>query len=226
MDLKSLFGGVSIGRDASGNIKMSFAGDGLALAIRSVEGQFVTRDKEGLKNVTDLTLDAFEGAVLRLPVTTVKEGDVIVMSETPFTAAFIDEVSTGGKVRVAKTDGTVTDFEPPANLLGQRFFIKATNLLESFGDGGDDKSLLFLMLLLGKGEGGESSDSLLPLLLLMQQGQGGSSSQLSNPLLLVLLLRGGKGDNMLETLLLLQALGGGILGGGTPSLPAPSKPKG
>jgi hypothetical protein len=225
MDLKSLFGGVSIGRDTSGNIKMSFAGDRLALAIRSPEGQFFTRDKGGLKNVTDLTMDALEGAVLRLPVPTVKEGDVIVMSENPFAAAFIDEVGKGGQVRVAKTDGSLTDFEQPANLLGQRFFIKATNLLESFADGrGEgDQNLLFIMLLLGKGDGSASSDNLLPLLL-MQQSQG-SGGQLNNPMLLALMLRGGKGD-MLDTLMLMQALAGGVLGGGTPSLPARGKSKG
>ena len=132
--------------------------------------------------------------VLRLPVTTVKEGEIVVLSESPFTAAFIDEVETGGKVRVAKTDGSVTDFEPPANLL-VTFYVKATNLMESFGSGGGDKNLLPLMLLLGKGESGAQSDSLLPFLLMqLGEGGGGGGGALSNPLLLALLLRGDKGD--------------------------------
>jgi hypothetical protein len=213
MDLKSLFGGVSVGRDTSGNIKVSFVGDKFALAIRSTGGDFYIREKNGIKNVTDLTVDAFEGMVLRLPVKEVKEGEIVVLSESPFTAAFIDEVGTGGTVRVAKTDGSVTDFEPPANLLGQRFYVKATNLMESFGSGGGDKNLLLLMLLLGKGDSGTQSDSLLPFLLL-QLGEDGSGGALTNPLLLALLLRADKGD-WLQTLLLMQALGGGVLGGGS-----------
>ena len=219
MDLKSLFGGVSVGRDTSGNIKVSFVGDKLALAIKSTSGDFFIREKDGLKNVTDLTVDAFEGMVLRLPVTTVKEGDIIVLSENPFTAAFIDQVETGGSVRVAKTDGSVTDFEPPANLLGQRFYVKATNLMESFGTGGADKNALLLMLLLGKGDAGTQSDSLLPFLL-MQLGAGGAGGSLNNPLLLALLLRNDKSD-WLQTVLLMQALGGGVLGGGGSPVPAP-----
>lgn len=217
MDLKSLFGGVSIGRDTSGNIKLSLGGDRLGLAIRSPEGRFFARGADGLKDVTDLTMDAFEGVVVRLPVTSVKEGDVIVISESPFTAAFVDEVGSGGHCRVSKTDGSVTDFEPPANLLGQRFFVKATSLLESFGDSaGGDKGLLW-MLLLSKGNDGASNDNLLPLLL-MQQGMG-EGGQLNNPLLLALTLRGGKGGDLLETILLMQSLGSGVLHGGRPSLP-------
>lgn len=219
MDLKSLFGGVSVGRDTSGNIKVSFVGDKLALAIKSTSGDFFIREKDGLKNVTDLTVDAFEGMVLRLPVTTVKEGEIIVLSENPFTAAFIDQVGTGGSVRVAKTDGSVTDFEPPANLLGQRFYVKASNLMESFGSGGD-KNMLLLMLLLGKGDAGTQNDSLLPLLLMQLGGGGGAGASFNNPLLLALLLRNDKSD-WLQTVLLMQALGGGVLGGGGSNVPAP-----
>jgi hypothetical protein len=223
MDLKSLVGGVSIGRDTSGNIKVSFVGDRPALAIRSAGGDFFVREKNGLRNVTDLTVDALEGMVLRLPVSSVQEGDIVILSENPFTAAFVDEVGTSGQVRVAKTDGSVTDFDPPANLLGQRFYVKATNLMESLGGGEGDKNLLLLMLLLGKGDGGTQTDNLLPFLL-MQQGQGGSGP-LGNPLLLALLLRGDKGDS-LQTLMLMQMFGGSVPGGG-PIVPAPrgSTPK-
>lgn len=219
MDLKSLFGGVSIGRDTSANFKMSLAGDRLGLAVRTPDGQFYTRERTGLKNVTDLTLDAFEGMVLRLPVTKVKEGDVIVVSENPFSAVFVDQVNENGQVRVLNpANSSAVDFAQPANLLGQRFFVKATNLLESFGSGDGDKSLL-LLLLLSKTDGGAQGDSLLPLLL-MQQTQGGG--QLNNPLLLALMLRGGKGD-ALETIMLLQALGGGALDGSTPGVEALSR---
>lgn len=40
MDLKSIFGGVLIGRDTSGNVKPSIKG----LAVRVADGKFVARD--------------------------------------------------------------------------------------------------------------------------------------------------------------------------------------
>src|SRR5437773_909844 len=100
MDLKSLFGGVSIGRDTSGNFKMSLLSDRIELAVRTPDGQFYAKDKNGLKNVTELTVDAFDGMVFRLPVTKVKEGDVLIVSESPFTAVFVDKVDSNGTARV------------------------------------------------------------------------------------------------------------------------------
>ena len=199
MDTKALFGGVSIGRDMSGNFKVSLAGEGIGLAIRTPDGQYYARGKDGLRNVTELTVDTFDGLVLKLPVARVKEGDILIVSDNPFTAVFVDDVSPEGQVRVLNpATNSAVDFAQPANLLGQRFFVKATNLLESF----DGSNSLLPLLLLEKKDG----ESLLPFFL-MQQLQGGDG-QLNNPLLLALLLRADKGDT-LETIMLLQALGGG-----------------
>ena len=40
MDLKSLFGGITIGKDTSGNFKLSFGFDQTGLAVRAPDGQF------------------------------------------------------------------------------------------------------------------------------------------------------------------------------------------
>ena len=167
-----------------------------------------------------------------MPTTEVNKGDVIVVSESPFTAVFVEEVRSDGRVRVLNPAiSSEVQYVQPKNLLGQRFFIKARNLFESFSADKSQNSLL-LLLLLGKGEAGTQSD-LLPLLLMMQQPQGGS--ELSNPLLLALLMRGGTGaGDTLETLQLMQAFGGfsaGALGTGqgqgqgTRSLPSTAGPK-
>ena len=207
MDLKSLFGGVSMGRDTSGNFKMSLVGDRMDLAVKTADGQFYARDEGGLRNVTGVTLDAFGGMIFKLPATKVNKGDVIVVSESPFNAVFVEEVGEDERVRVLNPAiSSQVDYVQPKNLLGQRFFIKATSLLDSFGGDKSQNSLL-LLLLSGKGEGGSQTD-LLPLLLMMMQGYGGAG-ELNNPLLMALLLRGGAGSgDPLETLLLLQALGG------------------
>jgi len=206
MDLKSLFGGVSMGRDTSGNFKMSLVGDRMDLAVKTADGQFYARDDGGLRNVTGVTLDAFGGMIFKLPATKVNKGDVIVVSESPFNAVFVEEAGEDGRLRVLNPAiSSHVDYVQPKNLLGQRFFIKATSLLESFG-GDKSQNPLLLLLLFGKGEGGSQTD-LLPLLMMMK-GNGGVG-ELSNPLLIALLLRGGAGSSdTLETLLLLQALGG------------------
>ena len=64
MDLKSVFGGITIGKDISGNFKLSFGFDQTGLAVRAPDGQFFGFTKDaGLTNVTDVTLDLAVGGL-------------------------------------------------------------------------------------------------------------------------------------------------------------------
>src|SRR3569833_761564 len=206
MDLKSFLGGLSVGRGTSGNFKLSFVGDRMELAVKSPDGQFYARDGSGLRNVTGATLDAFDGMIVKLPTPQVGKGDVIVVSENPFNAVFVEDVASDGQVRVLNTAITAqVPYVQPKNLLGQRLFVKAASLFESLGD--DTARFPLPLLLILSSDSSSSQADLLPLLLLSQSQTNGGS--LNSPLLLALLLREGAGQTRdgLETLLLMQALG-------------------
>src|SRR5262245_58394922 len=82
-----------------------------------------------------------DGMIFKLPTTTVKQGDVIVTSENPFSAVFVEEVGNDGQVQVLNPAiSSSVRYVQPFNLFGQRFFVKATNLLESFGSGDSQRS--------------------------------------------------------------------------------------
>ena len=220
MNIKSIFGGAAIGKDMSGNFKLSFKG----LAVRTGDHNYVAKDGGHLIDVTDLTLDGTESFVYRLPVQSVECGDVIIMSETPFKVMFVQEVHEDGQKllgSVAQT-GTIESWSPATNLFNFQFFVKVVSLLDGFGGDISTNNLLPLLLLGDRGTGSKSDDSLTTLLML--QTLGGKALE-GNSLLPLLLLTGNKSDG-LETLLLLQGLGGdknllGNLVGRQPKLPSP-----
>src|SRR6266487_2094120 len=219
MDFKSIFGGIAIGKDISGNFKLSFKG----LAIRASDDKFVAKDGDQFLDVTDLTLDGTENFVYRLPVQNVNNGDVVIMSENPFTVMFVQNVDQDGTTisgYVPQT-GTIESWFPTTNVLNVQFFVKVVSLLDGLGGDNTGANNLLPLLLLGKrGNGSNSDDSLTALLML--QAFGGKTLD-GNNLLPLLLLSGSKGDG-LETLLLMQGLGGGknslgnLLGNGSPPL--------
>ena len=60
MNLQSLFGNVTLGKDASGNLKQSLRG----LAVRaSADGKFIARDGDQYVDVTELTIEGGENYV-------------------------------------------------------------------------------------------------------------------------------------------------------------------
>ncbi|WP_157650557.1 hypothetical protein [Burkholderia ubonensis] len=204
----TLFGGVSIGKDTSGNLKLGFTADRVGLAVRSPDGQWYVKDGDGLRNVTGATVDVSDGWIFRLPVSEVHEGDVVVVSDDPFSAVFVRKVGTEGQLQVLNpAEYSSGEFTQPTNLFGQRYYVKAVSLLDSLGDLGNENSLFFL-LMLSRGDTTGKGDNLLPLLML-QKFQG--DDELDKNVLLALLLQNDQ-SNALEALLLMQALGGGQKG--------------
>jgi hypothetical protein len=204
MDLKSIFGGVSIGKETTGNIRPSIKG----LAVKVADGKFVARDGDGFFDVGDFVFDGGEKYVFRLPVNEdqVVPGDLLVLSDAPFQALFVKTIKDGTISGLDPTSGAVMEYPPHTNMFGVRFFVKAVSLIENLGSGGTD--MLPLLLLLGGDGGGMASgesDSSLTTLLLMQSLGGGQNADISK-LLPLLLLKGNKGDG-LESLLLMQVLG-------------------
>lgn len=220
MDLKTMFGGVSIGKETSGNIKPSIRG----LAVKVADGKYVARDGDGFLDVGGFVFDGGDKYVYRLPVNEqqVEPGDLLVMSDSPFQTLFVKSVKDGTIVGLDPASGSVVEYVPHTNMFGLTFFVKAVSLIDNLGAGsgsGSGIDLLPLLLLSNDGGGMSGSgdgDSGLTTLLLLQSLGGGQTTDI-NKLLPLLLLKGNKGDG-LESLLLLQALGLnlGNMGAGSP----------
>jgi hypothetical protein len=219
MDIKSVFGGVSIGKDTSGYFKISANG----LAVKTLDGKYITyvRDpahanKDHLLDVSGLTLDGGDNFIYRIPVTEVERGDLIITSETPFSALFVrDDAKANEKLSgLDPQSNRLVDYVLPTNLFNVRFFVKVFNLIQGGGlgklaPGGKplDPNLLQLLLL------GDKTDDSLALFLLAQGLGGGALAGKAldiNSLIPLLLLsdKGGKSD-ILTILLLTQILGQG-----------------
>src|SRR5438094_5242892 len=93
MDFESLLGGVKLGKDTSGNFKVSLAG----VAVRPAPGaKFVALEEDRLVEVDDVTLDGGDSYIYRIPTEKVEKGDLIVRSENPFSVIFVGEVKEDG----------------------------------------------------------------------------------------------------------------------------------
>src|SRR5258708_5651549 len=152
MNIGSILNGISIGKDTSGNFKLTPEG----LAVRTTaDGKFFVNKKDRLLDVSDLTFDGAENYVYRLPVQRddVKAGDLIITSENPFGVLFVHSVHNDGGVK-GLDPGIRQEIEyvPPTNVIVDvQLYVKVVSLLDG--------------LVLGTG-----SDALLPLLLLGSQG--------------------------------------------------------
>ncbi len=218
MDLKAIFGGVSIGKDTSRNIMPSIKG----LAVRVSDEKFVVKEGNTLADVNGFIIDGGEKYVYRLPVNPdqVRPGDLLVTSDNPFQPLFVTQGRRNGTLRcLDPLHNLEVDYIPPTNMFNVRFFVKAISLVEGLGGQGANNLLPLLALSggLGGGESSEQEDGLTTLLLL--QTLGGQAVDM-NRLLPLFLLKGSRGDS-LETLLLMQALGInlGNLGGGQQGAP-------
>lgn len=205
MDLKSIFGGVAIGREASGNVKPSIKG----LAVRVADGNFVARDGDGLVNVSGFVFDGGDKYVYRLPVNEqqIEPGDLLITSDAPFRSLFVKSVKDGIIVGLDPQSSAVIEYVPPTNMLGVKFFVKAVSLIGSLGSGAASDLLPLLLMADGSNSMSDAGDgdNGLTTLLLMQTLGGGKSMDI-NKLLPLLLLKGNKSDG-LESLLLLQFMG-------------------
>jgi hypothetical protein len=204
MNVKSMFGGASTGKDVSRYFKLSFKG----LAARATpEGPFFAYDHDTKKliDVTDLTFDGVENLIYRLPVQSVKRGDLIITGEAPFGALFVQDVADGKPTGLNLSSITET-YTQPTNVFNIQFFVKVVSLLDGFGGETGANNLLPFLLLGNRDNGNKSDDSLTTLFML--QFLGGGNALDGSSLLPFLLLSGDKSDG-LEKLLLLKGLGEG-----------------
>jgi hypothetical protein len=221
MDVKSLFGGVAIGKDTSGNLKPSFN----RLAVKDWAGRFVSMDPdhETLIDNVNFVIDGADSYVYRIPVKEVNKGDVIIKSDNPFDALFVLEQDNGQITGLNPLTKNRETYSPPHNLLlqGAQFFVKAISLVDAVGDGDFGRNLLPLILLsdgFGTGTGNTGSSSNLTSLILLQT-LGGRAIDL-NKLLPFLVLSDSKGDGA-EKLLALQGLGVELAGPNSATSSAP-----
>lgn len=205
MDISSIFSGILIGKDTSGNFKPSSEG----LAVRTTpDGRFfsMTSDHKQLLDVTELTLDGGEAYVYRLPITRkeLKPGDLIITSENPFSVLFIEQVHQNGEVRgLDPSTSRIYTYTPKVSLFSEApLYVKVVSLLDGLDQGAAGEGILSLLLLGNKGDSPNSDNALRTVLLI--RALGGKSAD--KKLLPLLLLTGNKSEG-LETILLLHALG-------------------
>jgi hypothetical protein len=201
MNIKQLFGGISVGKDTSNNFKISTTG----LAVRKAgDNGFVAFDGTNLINVDGLVFDGGSDYVYKVPAKTVKAGDLIITNEDPLHTLFVKEVHDDKVNGLDPESGFEETYRPQNNLLRVQFFIKVVSLLDGFLDASDEGSLLPLLLLGGLGKDGGTNDTLS--ILLLSKALSGKSND--NNFLPFLLLSEQKG-NAMETLILLSTLSGG-----------------
>lgn len=206
MDTQTLLGSVAIGPDKSGSFKLSPYG----IAVKNPSGRFLARHEGQLVDVTELAIDTSEGSTYRLPVSRVRADDLLIRSDNPLSALFVEQNDDTGLIMGtdAATGERVT-YRAPMNLLRTRLYVKVVNLYEgALGGDGDERELLPLLLLAQSSSGATGMDSLLAVLAL----KSGDSNDDSNEMLTrALLLSGaisgtgaGAGSNNLGLLLALQ----------------------
>jgi hypothetical protein len=181
MNLQSLLGGIAIGRDNSGNFRPSLKG----VAVRSERGRFVGLDNGQLLDVTPLTFDNADDIVYRMPIKDPKGGDLIVISDSPLRALFVQDVLDNGHLKgLDPINSAVINYAPTTNLLNVKFYVKVVSLVDAVVGKADEDKLLLLSLL-GKGDGRAGvGENLLPWLL-MQLGGGQVIDQYLMRLLLI-----------------------------------------
>jgi hypothetical protein len=132
LDLASLLG-VRIGQDTSNN----FAITPMGLAILGRDSRYYSLEEhEGrlrLMDVSSLVLPINPG-VFRVPVEEVHFGDLILISDSPFSAMFVHEVHHHGREihGLEVTSNERIQYLPPHNPFGELLFGHRTNLYVRF----------------------------------------------------------------------------------------------
>jgi len=207
MDASSVLGGITIGRDTSGNFRLSPAG----LAVRFGD-RWVVNENGQLRDVTGLTIESIQNVVVRIPSQRVAAGDVVVLSDNPLNVLFVQNVDQNGHLHGLELESSqVVEYVPTNNILGMAVLVRAVNLAQAFnpppgGGGGRNpraNNLLPLLLL----SGGNGGDKIADALLLSSALGGQQQPQNIANLLPLLFLRSQGGA--LDSLLLAGAFGGG-----------------
>lgn len=233
-----LFGG-QIGPDQSGKFKISMMG----LAMKDESGSFVAYNREQgeMTDVMDMTFDGMEGAIFRLPVVEVEEGDLISHGKD---LLYVETVNGNRVTALNPFTSKLEVVVPKGNLFGFKFFIKVVSLFDQMmgGFGEPDpknpmKSVApFLMMSMMGGSkkeegygsrGGQQQsngfEAILPMLMLPQlmgnkEEGAGFDIQSILPLMMFSGMNGGQGNgnNMMQMFAMTQLLGnqgeGGLFG--------------
>jgi hypothetical protein len=150
LNLTSLLG-VQIGQDLTGNFGFTPAG----LAVLGRDNRYYTLDyHEDLARMLDVTsiILPINPGVYRIPVQRVYRGDLVLISDSPFSALFVTEVQEdeGSIVGIEATCNERVEYSPPYNFFGgvlfgedAKLFVRIVSLFDLlgnlFGDHDDDE---------------------------------------------------------------------------------------
>jgi hypothetical protein len=125
--------GVSIGKDVSGRFKPT----PLGLGVQTNDGRLLTYAKGALVDVTNMAFAGTESYVYRLPIQKPQAGDLIILSDNPFRAIFVEEAEDDEDDEDDKdlaVEGRITGIDPassqvveyvqPKNGTNQRWFVR------------------------------------------------------------------------------------------------------
>jgi hypothetical protein len=187
----SVYCDTTIGKDTSGNFTLSYKG----VAVRTDCNRYVTfrgeKDQVRLFDVTGLTLPGCDALIYRVPVTDVRAGDLLVISDCPLQILYVTDKK-GERVTGYSSSGSEITFIAPKRLGDCARYIRIVSVLDTCGarsgDLDEDDIALIAALLCckpcGTGYGAEVLSSTvaqnlvgslkarqLPLLLALRQGE-------------------------------------------------------
>ena len=146
MNAQSLFGGIAIGRDTSGQTAVTTANQ---IAIRR------PLDSDGYVSVVngrlvDVTATIVSGAgdlVYRVPVKKAVKGDLIVIADRPLRVLAVNAVLPSGHLRGIDVEtSTVTEYAPPQSAQGNDHLVKFTSIGDLASGGPIDPAALAILL--------------------------------------------------------------------------------
>ncbi|MDO9714198.1 hypothetical protein [Paracraurococcus lichenis] len=186
MDMQAFLGGVSIGKETSGNLKLSFMGD---VAVRTPDGKYVVGKNGQIADVTAFILDGSEKYLLRIPTAKIKADDLVVVSDNPFKVISVLEANEDGRIKgIDLMAGTVVEHAPragvilPFGVVPQKVFVKVASLLEAFGAedmtkmGGIERMMPLLLFGNAQADGSKKTD-LIDTMMMMRMMSGVGSDE-------------------------------------------------
>ena len=190
MNISDLFGGVQFGRETSGKFRLTLdVSRGTAV---KVDDRYVASDGSRLTDVTPLALQGTDNLFVRIPAKTLEKGDLVVTSDNPFRALFVNRVENDSVIGLdpwTRQQVTFVGFDVP--MLKETLFVKvvgldeAMNIDEEFqpllpalfaGDTGEHDSVLLALALSGSQR--PDASAWLPLLLSRSSGDWGAVAAL------------------------------------------------
>lgn len=211
MNLTTLTGGVSIGKDDSGDFMLSIAG----MAVKTRDGAYIANGGRQMVDVTDGVIEGSEEYIYRVPASDVGLGDLIITSDAPFSALFVQSIEEEKGIRgirgIDPRTSRMQAYVQPTNIFNLAFFVKVigvSDLLTRRED--NDLSAILACLLLSGGSQGQGQglglDNPLTIVLLSQALSHGHGRDDVLPLLIA--MSGTQDSNTLPLLLLASRFSG------------------